>query len=275
METLQCGLQVRLQSQQARSFTPELNSEIFSSRMIIRQIADVRLPTHWAEFRLLGFEALCVNQTTGQERLESALALVLGDVHGVPPIVRIHSQCITGEALHSLRCDCHDQLHMALRTISDEGAGLLIYEQQEGRGIGLMEKLRAYQLQDQGLDTVEANLRLGHAADSRDYQLAVQVLHCLGIQSLRLMSNNPDKVRAVLASGIGVVERIGADVPANEHSTTYLNTKREKMGHLIAPQKAIFTVEDQTACRRPIRNIRNHAAVSGRDAGADLRGASW
>jgi GTP cyclohydrolase II len=243
--------------------------------MTLKQMADVSFPTRWAEFRLLGFEALRLNKSTGVERLETALALVLGDVHSFPPIVRIHSQCITGEVFHSLRCDCHDQLHMALRTIADEGAGLLIYEQQEGRGIGLMEKLRAYKLQDQGLDTVEANLRLGHAVDCRDYQLAVQVLHFLEIHALRLISNNPEKLRAVLGSGIHVVERISADVPSNMHSTHYLNTKREKLGHLTAPADESIEGRRLRDRRTPVPSACGEAVDPGSPTGMNLRGASW
>jgi GTP cyclohydrolase II len=243
--------------------------------MTLKQIADVSFPTRWAEFRLLGFEALRINKSTGLERRETALALILGDIHSFPPVVRIHSQCITGEVFHSLRCDCHDQLHMALRTIAGEGAGLLIYEQQEGRGIGLMEKLRAYELQDQGLDTVEANLRLGHAVDSRDYQLAVHILHFLEIHSLRLISNNPEKLRAVLNSGIHVVERIGADVPPNMHSTHYLNTKREKLGHLTAPSDESLEGMSRRDRRAPAPNTCGEAVGPGSQTGMNLRGASW
>ena len=150
-----------------------------------------------------------------------------------PPIVRIHSQCTTGDAFHCLRCDCHDQLHLALSIIAEEGSGILLYEHQEGRGIGLLEKLRAYELQDQGLDTIEANLRLGHAIDLRDYLLPVEILLFLGIGSIRLMTNNPDKISAVRSSGIEVVERLSADVPDNLHSAQYLSTKRDRLGHLF------------------------------------------
>ena len=203
--------------------------------MRLKQIADVNFPTHWGDFRLLAFEGLHADRETKQESTKTALALILGDIHNSPPIVRIHSQCTTGDAFHSLRCDCHDQLHLALRVIADEGAGILLYEHQEGRGIGLMEKLRAYELQDQGLDTIEANLRLGHAIDLRDYALAVDILQFLGIRSLRLMTNNPEKIGAVLSSGIEIIERLGADVPGSPHSAHYLATKREKLGHLPNP----------------------------------------
>ena len=162
---------------------------------------------------------------------ESALALVLGDIHSSPPIVRIHSQCTTGDVFHSLRCDCHDQLHLALRVIAEGNAGILLYEHQEGRGIGLMEKLRAYALQDQGLDTIEANLQLGHAVDLRDYRVAVQILHFFEVRSVRLMTNNPEKINAVTASGIEVVERMSAEVSDSPYSARYLATKRDKLGH--------------------------------------------
>jgi GTP cyclohydrolase II len=206
--------------------------------MTLRQIADVNFPTRWATFRLLGFEAHRIDKVLEREFSETAVALILGDYLSSPPIVRIHSQCTTGEVFHSLRCDCHDQLHLALKMIAEKGAGVLVYEQQEGRGIGLMEKLRAYELQDQGLDTVEANLCLGHAVDARDYALAAEILRFLKIKSLRLISNNPEKVQAVLASGIGIVERIAADVPHNAHSSRYLTTKRDKLGHLSRDSSA-------------------------------------
>src|SRR5271163_4803580 len=167
--------------------------------MKLKKIADLSFPTRWADFRLMGFEATHSDDESEAERQETALALVLGDIKSAPPLVRIHSQCTTGDVFHSLRCDCHDQLHLALRAIADEGSGILLYEHQEGRGIGLMEKLRAYELQDQGLDTIEANLRLGHAIDLRDYELAVSVLESLKIRSIRLMSNNPQKIDAVLS----------------------------------------------------------------------------
>jgi GTP cyclohydrolase II len=200
-------------------------------------LAEVNLPTQWANFRMLGFEALRAQADRGHVYTETALALVLGDLLGAPPIVRIHSQCATGDIFHSLRCDCHDQLHLALRTIADEGAGVLLYEHQEGRGIGLMEKLRAYALQDQGLDTIEANLRLGHVVDARDFQLPVRILQFLQVSSLRLMTNNPEKIAAIRSAGIKLVERIGADVASSPHAAGYLATKREKLGHIHAADK--------------------------------------
>jgi GTP cyclohydrolase II len=203
-----------------------------SQLMKLKKLADISFPTRWANFRLMGFEARRCDHESKVERLETALALVLGNLQNAPPLVRIHSQCTTGDVFHSLRCDCHDQLHLALRAIADEGSGILLYEYQEGRGIGIMEKLRAYDLQDQGLDTIEANLRLGHAIDLRDYVLPVSILRFLGVRSLRLMTNNPEKLDAVLSSGIEIVARLSADVPDTPHSAHYLATKREKLGHL-------------------------------------------
>jgi GTP cyclohydrolase II len=167
------------------------------------------------------------------------MALVLGDLHSSPPIVRIHSRCTTGDAFHSLRCDCHDQLHLALGVIADEGSGVLLYEDQEGRGIGLIEKLRAYELQDRGLDTVEANLELGHEIDARNYELAVQILSFLGVRSLRLMTNNPLKMQAVSSAGIAIVERLSAQVPLSGHSLPYVATKRAKLGHFADVPKVL------------------------------------
>jgi GTP cyclohydrolase II len=206
--------------------------------MNLKQIANISLPTRWAHFHMLAFEGTYTVNETKAERNETALALVLGDIHCSPPIVRIHSQCATGDIFHSLRCDCHDQLHLALRVIADEGAGVLLYEHQEGRGIGLMEKLRAYELQEQGLDTIEANLQLGHPVDLRDYQLAIAILKSLKIRSLRLLTNNPEKLNAVSSSGIEIATRLSADVPGSPHAAHYIATKREKLGHLsglIAP----------------------------------------
>jgi GTP cyclohydrolase II len=235
----------------------------------------VNFPTRWACFRLLAFEALVHNKNTGKTTLETSLALVLGDIHRFPPIVRIHSQCLTGEVFHSLRCDCQAQLHLALRSMAEEGAGMLIYEQQEGRGIGLMEKLRAYELQDQGFDTVEANLQLGHPIDSRDYALSVETLRFLKIRKLRLMSNNPEKIRAVLAGGIQIVERVGADVESNPHFARYLATKREKLGHLAAAP--VHSPMRADSCDRDILLTQACAEfpAPGIEPGSDHRGDSW
>ena len=206
----------------------------------LKKIADADFPTRWGHFRILGFEGILTNPQPCNEalpapatRIESAVALVMGDIHAAPPIVRIHSQCLTGDVFHSLRCDCRQQLELALATIAEAGAGILLYEQQEGRGIGLMNKLRAYELQDQGRDTIEANLELGYAADCRVYELPAEILKSLGIKAVRLITNNPEKVQALVSAGIAVTERISAEVPTEPTFDRYLKTKREKMGHLV------------------------------------------
>jgi GTP cyclohydrolase II len=217
----------------------------------LKQIADVTLPTIWANFRALAFEGVQLASGRKERRPETALALILGNIHSAPPIVRIHSQCATGDVFHSLRCDCHDQLHLALQAIADEGSGILVYEHQEGRGIGLMEKLRAYELQERGLDTIEANIRLGHAIDLRDYVLAVDILRFLEVRSIRLMTNNPEKISAVLSSGIEIVERLSADVLGSSHSAHYLATKREKLGHLSGPTSVFVESTSSVAESKP------------------------
>jgi GTP cyclohydrolase II len=195
----------------------------------IRQLASADFPTRWGQFRILGFEG----EFGPERRLETAVALVMGDIHAVPPLVRIHSQCLTGDVFGSLRCDCRQQLEMALSMIAQSGAGVLVYEQQEGRGIGLMAKLQAYELQDAGLDTVEANERLGFKADHRGFNLPAEVLKALGVKQLRLLSNNPEKVAAVESAGIEVVERVPCEVTASAYAEDYLKTKKEKLGHLF------------------------------------------
>jgi GTP cyclohydrolase II len=206
----------------------------------IRKVAEADFPTRWAHFRILGFEGILehtvpasADDPAPQKSVESAVALVLGDIHSAPPIVRIHSQCLTGDVFHSLRCDCHDQLHLALARIADEGGGILLYEQQEGRGIGLMAKLRAYELQDAGLDTVEANHALGYRTDHREFELPAEILKFLGVTSVRLMTNNPEKVAALESAGVAVAERISAAIPSEPTFERYLQTKHEKMGHLV------------------------------------------
>jgi len=199
----------------------------------VTKVADADFPTRWGHFRILGFEGLVAPGDDTRKSVESAVALTLGDLHAAPPIVRIHSQCLTGDVFHSLRCDCHDQLHLALARIADEGAGILLYEQQEGRGIGLMAKLRAYELQDQGLDTIEANEQLGYEADYRHFELPAEILKHLGIPAVRLITNNPDKVSSLESAGILVTERISAAIPSEPTFERYLQTKQEKMGHLV------------------------------------------
>lgn len=197
----------------------------------VEQVASADFPTRWGRFRIYGFRA----HTAGRvdRRIEEAVALVMGDVKSRPPLVRVHSQCLTGDVFHSLRCDCRQQLELSLSMITEEGAGILIYEQQEGRGIGLMAKLQAYELQDSGLDTVEANERLGFKADHRDFTLPGEVLKTLGVTRVRLLSNNPDKVEALERSGVQVVERVPCEVTPSPHAEDYLRTKKEKLGHLF------------------------------------------
>ncbi|HEY4358126.1 MAG TPA: GTP cyclohydrolase II [Acidobacteriaceae bacterium] len=199
----------------------------------VKKVADADFPTRWGHFRILGFEGLTEPGDPTRKPVESAVALVMGDIHSAPPVVRIHSQCLTGDVFHSLRCDCHDQLHLALRTIAEAGSGILLYEQQEGRGIGLMAKLRAYELQDQGLDTIQANEQLGFEADCRHFELPAEILKALNVPEVRLITNNPEKVSALEASGIKVVERLSAAIPTEPTFERYLETKREKMGHLL------------------------------------------
>jgi len=196
----------------------------------VQQLASADFPTRWGKFRIHGFRA----ESASDGSVEEAVALVTGDVHSTPPLVRIHSQCLTGDVFHSLRCDCRQQLEMALSMIRETGAGILIYEQQEGRGIGLMAKLQAYELQDAGLDTVEANERLGFKADQRDFALPGQMLKALGVTRVRLLSNNPEKVDALERAGVEVVERVPCEVTPSPHAEEYLKTKKEKLGHLFS-----------------------------------------
>jgi GTP cyclohydrolase II len=205
----------------------------------VNKIAEADFPTRWGAFRILGFEGVlpeprpcCEHAAKAGRRVESLVALVMGDIHGAPPLVRIHSQCLTGDVFGSLRCDCRPQLELALGKIAAEGAGILLYEQQEGRGIGLMAKLKAYELQDEGLDTVEANEELGFAADCREYELPAEVLKLLGVSQVRLITNNPEKVAALESAGIVVTERVSAEVETLESFAGYLKTKHEKMGHI-------------------------------------------
>jgi len=195
----------------------------------IKKIAEAEFPTRWGHFRIMGFEGAAIDGKPA----ETAVALIMGEVTSTPPLVRIHSQCLTGDVFGSLRCDCRQQLELALSMIASAGSGVLVYEQQEGRGIGLMAKLQAYELQDRGLDTVEANERLGFKADHREFALPAAVLRALGISAVRLLSNNPDKVAALEKAGIRVVERVPCEVESHAHSEHYLKTKKEKLGHLF------------------------------------------
>jgi len=192
----------------------------------IRVVAEAALPTRLGRFTILGIQ--------GRGPGDTAVALRHGRINGrIAPLVRIHSQCLTGDAFGSQRCDCRGQLELSLRKIAAAPAGLLLYLPQEGRGIGLMNKLRAYQLQDGGMDTVEANEKLGFPADSRDYQFSAEALHLLGIRRVRLLSNNPDKVQQLQQNGIEVVERVPCQPRTAHASRGYLQTKRSKLGHLL------------------------------------------
>jgi GTP cyclohydrolase II len=195
----------------------------------IRRVVSTNLPTVFGVFDLIGFERA---DMTKRER-ETVLVMMLGDLQDGVPLLRIHSQCLTGEALGSLRCDCRGQLEVAMSTIAERGSGLVIYLHQEGRGIGLMAKLKAYALQDQGLDTIEANEALGFDADCRDFNLAVAVLHELKVRQVRLLSNNPQKVEALTKGGIEVIELIACEAPPSPYALSYLRTKKEKMGHSL------------------------------------------
>jgi GTP cyclohydrolase II len=195
------------------------------------RIASTRMPTRWGMFEAIGFER---DVWDGTSRVETALAIVMGDVTEGVPLLRIHSQCFTGEVLGSLRCDCGDQLEMAMQAIAEQGRGLVIYEYQEGRGIGLMAKLEAYDLQDAGLDTVEANHALGFKADCRDFGLPAAILRELRIRRVRLLTNNPRKVSALVENGIEVVARLACEAVPHQHALAYLRTKQERMGHALS-----------------------------------------
>ncbi|HKW99691.1 MAG TPA: GTP cyclohydrolase II [Bryobacteraceae bacterium] len=194
----------------------------------LEKVAEAGFPTSWGVFRIFGFAGHYA------DRVEEAVVLLMGDLAGeTPPLVRIHSECLTGDVFHSLRCDCRAQLELSMSLIAQEGRGLMIYEHQEGRGIGLLNKLRAYELQDQGADTVEANEQLGFKPDLRSYELPGAILRYFGLTKIRLLSNNPEKVQAAERSGIEVVERIPCLVEAVGTREAYLRTKKDKMGHLI------------------------------------------
>lgn len=191
-------------------------------------MAEADFPTEFGHFRIYGFEG-----HFDDGRLEECLTLVMGDIAGDPPLVRIHSQCLTGDVLHSLRCDCRNQLTAALERIALAGRGVLIYEHQEGRGIGLMNKLRAYALQDQGADTVEANEALGFKADLRSFAMPAAILRHFGLRSVRFMSNNPDKMAALTLAGVEVSERVPIEMPALASREAYMRTKKTRLGHLL------------------------------------------
>jgi 3,4-dihydroxy-2-butanone 4-phosphate synthase/GTP cyclohydrolase II len=226
----------------------------------LRRVASAQIPTRWGVFQTIGFERETSNGN------ETALAIVLGDPgEDDAPLVRLHSQCFTGEVLGSLRCDCGDQLDLAMRAIAEAGTGLVIYEHQEGRGIGLMAKLQAYSLQDKGLDTVEANHALGFAADCRDFSLAAAILRELGVTSVRLLSNNPDKARALLDAGVEVVTRIPCEAEPNSHSRAYLRAKKEKLGHALTLQDDGFEFTSIDDAIRELREGRMIVVIDDED----------
>jgi len=194
---------------------------------LVKRAASARLPTQYGDFHVYAFENVVDRQTH--------IALVCGEIgEGRDVLVRVHSQCLTGDVLHSVRCDCGEQLDMAMRRIAAEGRGVLLYLHQEGRGIGLANKIRAYELQDEGFDTVEANERLGFKADQRDYGVGVQILRELGIRSMRLLSNNPRKLVGIEGYGLSVSEWLPIEIPASESTRRYLKTKKEKLGHKLS-----------------------------------------
>ena len=192
--------------------------------MSVKKIAKAKLPTHWGDFSVIAYE----DEKSGEEHL----LLYLGELEN-NSLLRIHSQCLTGDALYSLKCDCGSQLAKAMETISSEGKGMIIYMAQEGRGIGLVNKIRAYELQDQGLNTVEANEALGFAADERDYSYCKHILASVDISSVKLMTNNPAKIKGLEDVGIEVTERVSAEVELNPHNENYLKIKAEYMGHIL------------------------------------------
>ncbi|WP_321473995.1 GTP cyclohydrolase II [uncultured Paludibaculum sp.] len=194
----------------------------------VRKVAEADFPTEYGHFRIYGFAGKRGDYT------EDSVAVAMGDLKAPEPLlVRIHSQCLTGDVFHSLRCDCRAQLELALETIGAEGRGMVIYEAKEGRGIGLLNKLRAYELQDAGADTVEANEQLGFEADLRGYEMPGAILQSFGIKSVRLMTNNPEKIAAMEAVGVQVAERVPCNAVKSRHSARYLKTKKKRLGHLL------------------------------------------
>ncbi|MGQ0286126.1 GTP cyclohydrolase II [Pasteurellaceae bacterium 22721_9_1] len=192
----------------------------------IQLVTEATLPTEFGIFKIVGFEF--------PDTKKEHVALVMGKIDDNQPVLaRIHSECLTGDALHSLKCDCGFQLASALRQISEEGRGVLIYHREEGRGIGLINKIRAYALQDQGMDTIEANLALGFAADERNFAVCADIFELLGVNQVRLLTNNPNKIETMRKAGINIVERVALNVGENRYNTDYLDTKAKKMGHYI------------------------------------------
>jgi len=192
----------------------------------VERVAEAKLPTEWGDFQIAGYRSLT--------SVEEFVVLYKGEMRpDVPTLVRIHSQCLTGDVFGSKKCDCGEQLHRTLQMIDEEGRGAIVYQQQEGRGIGIINKIRAYALQDEGADTVEANERLGLAVDSREYRQCAEVLFDLGLCKVRVISNNPGKLRALEEAGLEIAERISIEVPSSAPAARYMQTKKEKMGHLL------------------------------------------
>lgn len=197
----------------------------FERSETVERVAEARLPTDCGEFRIIGYRSLNSN--------EEFVALVKGESFDRPALVRIHSQCLTGDVFGSRKCDCGQQLHTSMKLIEREGSGAIVYQQQEGRGIGILNKIRAYALQDEGADTIEANQKLGLAVDLRCYQQCGEILRDLGLTQVRLISNNPEKIRVLEEMGLKVVERVSLSVPPSDEARNYLRTKKERMGHLL------------------------------------------
>ena len=231
MTSRKSNRQIRLAVSNVSRFSPGV-TRAFDSRQrgarakTIERVATARLPTEYGEFRIIGYRSLTSD--------EEFVALACGELRAYrPTLVRIHSQCLTGDVFGSVKCDCGRQLHVAMRLIADEGSGVTIYQQQEGRGIGIINKIRAYALQDAGADTIEANELLGLGVDLRTYEQCAEILLELGLRRLRVMSNNPDKLRALEEAGLEVVERVRLEVEPHEAFCGYLETKKERLGHLI------------------------------------------
>jgi 3,4-dihydroxy 2-butanone 4-phosphate synthase/GTP cyclohydrolase II len=200
------------------------------SEKLIQRVAEVEMPTEYGDFVAIGYESLVDGQCH--------LALVAGDPSSDDALVRVHSECLTGDVFGSRRCDCGDQLHLAMRLISENGNGVLLYMRQEGRGIGLANKLRAYALQERGLDTVEANQHLGYPADLRDYGVGAQILVDLGIKKMRLLTNNPRKIIGLEGYGLEIVDRVAIEISPNDENRRYLETKRDKLHHLLLQESS-------------------------------------
>ena len=198
----------------------------FKDAISVQKVAESRLPTEIGEFRIAGYRSLVSD--------EEFVVLLKGEMNAdIPTLVRIHSQCLTGDVFGSIKCDCGPQLHRAMELIEREGRGAIVYQQQEGRGIGIINKIRAYALQDEGADTVEANEKLGFAVDARNYQQCAEILFDLGLCKVRVMSNNPDKLEALEKAGLQIVERVPIEIAAQKPAAHYLKTKKEKLGHLL------------------------------------------